>query len=393
MVAEGNAMLAKEPRTTEELNGEYLSFIAGKLLADRSARVTGFHLIPDPFEFPRFGDKRFYEIPFTYSGANGGGESCVILRVLPKMDAVMMITGDTEHRELKAFETGLYNLVPKSFHVPYIHVIHNEEREQYWAFLEDVRPQTAALGMHAALPDEVIRTILSHLAEFHAAFWQRQDILSQPWLMRLEQPVDYFYRCIVDILDGLHSPAYSSRFIIEKWPWFPEGVILLLDSLSAETRRSIERLYREPERLLQKIRHLPRTLCHYDFDNRNLGISEGPDGRRTVVLDWEIVGEGLSAADVGRFLAYQQPANAEELVGYYLDELERHLGRKIDREEWVYGSELVTIAIWQIIGVLFGVMVSAPSAPVPDEQRPAMKERVFSDIAYVDQLVRKHGLA
>jgi hypothetical protein len=43
--------------------------------------------------------------------------------------------------------------------------------------------------------------------------------------------------------------------------------------------------------------------------------------------------------------------------------------------------ELVTIAIWQIVGVLFGVMVSAPSAPVPDEQRPDMKKRVYSDMA------------
>lgn len=385
-------MPANEPRTTEELTGEYLSAIAGKMLADPSVRITRFEIIPDPFEFPRFGDKRFFEIPFQYGSAGGGGHSTLILRVLPKMDAVMMLTGDTEHRELKAFETGLYGMVPKSFHVPYVHVIHNEEREQYWAFLEDVRPQTAALGMHAALPDEIIRTILSHLAEFHAAFWERHDVLSQPWLMRLEQPVDYFYRCIVDILDGLRHPAYSSSFMIERWPWFPEGVVLLLDALPAETRRSVERLYREPERLLQKIRHLPRTLCHYDFDNRNLGISRGPEGTRTVVLDWEIVGEGLSSADVGRFLAYQQRPNAEELVGFYLDELERHLGRRIDREAWLEGSELVTIAIWQIIGVLFGVMVSAPSAPVPEEQRPAMRARVFSDIAYVEQLVRKHGL-
>src|SRR3989304_3084289 len=82
-----------------------------------------------------------------------------------------------------------------------------------------------------------------------------------------------------------------------------------------------------PERLLEKIRPLPRTLCHYDFDNRNLGLRETPEGAQTVVIDWEIVGEGLSSADVGRFLAYQQPANVEELVGSYLDELERNLGR------------------------------------------------------------------
>jgi hypothetical protein len=42
--------------------------------------------------------------------------------------------------------------------------------------------------------------------------------------------------------------------------------------------------------------------------------------------------------------------------------------------------------------VLFGVMVNAPSAPVPDEQRPAMRERVFSDVSYVESLVRRHRL-
>ena len=77
---------------------------------------------------------------------------------------------------------------------------------------------------------------------------------------------------------------------------------------------------------------------------------------------------------------------------HYLDELERYLGRPIDRDEWLYGMELVTIAIWQIVGVLFGVMVSAPSAPVPDEQRADMKKRVYADIEHVDSLVRKYGL-
>jgi hypothetical protein len=38
-------------------------------------------------------------------------------------------------------------------------------------------------------------------------------------------------------------------------------------------------------------------------------------------------------------------------------------------------------------------MVSAPSAPIPDDQRDAMRERVYSDIAHVESLVRKHGLA
>lgn len=384
--------MRNEPASVDELSNEYLSPIAGKALGDPETQVTGFTLTPEPFEFPRFGDKAFYLIDFDYRGRAGPGRSAMILRVLPEMDAVMMLTGDTQHRELKAFEAGLYDQMPKTFHIPYIHVIDRPERSQYWAFVEDVRPDMEALGMHAELPDQTIRTILSHLAAFHAKFWQRDEVLSYPWLMSLRQPVDYFYRCVVDCMDGMRNPAESSAYIVSKWPWFPEGVINLLDSLEPKTKRSIERLYREPNRLLEQVDPLPRTLCHYDFDNRNLGMRQTPDGPQTVVIDWEILGVGVSSSDVVRFMAYQQPSNAEELVGHYLDELERSLGRAIDRDEWLRGMELVTIAIWQIVGVLFGVMVSAPSAPVPDEQRPDMKKRVYADIEHVASLVDKYGL-
>ncbi len=353
-------MSVREPEAIDDLTSDYLSWIAAKILGDPSVEVAGFTVTPDPFEFPRFGEKQFYDIAFEYRGRGGAGRSNVILRVLPRMDAVMMLTGDTGHRELKAFEAGLYEMMPATFHVPYVHVIHRPERDQYWAFVEDVRPQMAALGMHAVLPDQTIRTILSHLAAFHAAFWERHDVLSQPWLMRLTQPVDYFYRCVVDVLDGMKGPAESSVYIVEKWPWFPEGVVNLMASLDPETRRSIERLYREPGRLLEKLEPLPRTLCHYDFDPRNLGMSEGPGGPRTVVIDWEILGEGLSASDVGRFLNHQQPPNVEELVDHYLDELEQSLGRSIDREQWLWGSELVGIALWQIVGVSSSGSWSAP---------------------------------
>ncbi len=385
-------MLVQEPTSVEDLNAEYLSFVAGRLLGDPAVQVTGFSLNADPFEFPRFGQKEFFEIPFSYRGAGGTGNSTLILRIMPPMDAVMMLTGDTEHRELKAFESGLYQQIPSGFHVPYVHVIQRPEREQFWAFLEDVRPEMQALGMHAAVPEETIRTILSHLAAFHAAFWERHDVIDETWLMSLRRPVDYFYRCVVDILDGMKEPAASTVYVTEQWPWLAEGVLELMQSLDADSRRALERLYREPENLLKKIEHMPLTLCHYDFDNRNLGIRHGPQGTQTVVIDWEILGRGLSSSDVVRFLLYQQPANMDELVDYYLDQLEERLGQKIDRTDWRVGFDLAAIVEWQIRGVLFGVMVSAPSAPVPDDQRPAMRERVFSDIAGIVALVLKYGL-
>jgi aminoglycoside phosphotransferase (APT) family kinase protein len=386
-------MPLEPPATVQDLTAGYLSGVAAKMLGDPSLEVMRFALRPDPFEFPRFGDKQFFEIPFDYRGRGGEGRSTMILRVLPPMDAVMMLTGDREHRELKAFETGLLAMVPPSFHIPFVDVVHRPERDQYWVFMEDVRPDMERLGMTEELDDETLRLILSHLAAFQAAFWEKKDVLSQPWLMRLEQPVDYFYRCIVDILDGMEDASEASRYMVDKWPWLREGLLRFWESLAPETRRWAETLYREPERLLEKLRPLPRTLCHYDFDNRNLGLREGPDGAQTVVIDWEIVGEGLSPVDVGRFLAYQQPPNTEDLLAYFLDELDRRLGRRIDRDEWFFTSDLVTVAIWQIIGVQFGVLVNTPTSPVPPEQREGLRRRVYSDVAHVDSLVRKYALA
>jgi thiamine kinase-like enzyme len=167
----------------------------------------------------------------------------------------------------------------------------------------------------------------------------------------------------------------------------------MMDSLAPATRAAIEKLYREPEPLLQLADSMPMTLCHYDFDNRNLGIEDTPNGKRTVVIDWEILGIGLSAYDVMRFIVYHNPENVEELQDHFLDALERELGQKVDRDEWRLGYDLSAIVEWQIRGILFGVMVNAPSAPIPDEMRPAMKERVFGDIGYVESLVRKHNLA
>ena len=53
-------------------------------------------------------------------------------------------------------------------------MIHDPEHGQYWAFLEDVTDDMARLGIVDALPDETIRTVLSHLAAFHARFWERR---------------------------------------------------------------------------------------------------------------------------------------------------------------------------------------------------------------------------
>jgi len=379
------------PRSLDEITPEYLARPARRLLGDDTARVTSLRLgQSEPFEYPKFGNKSFDVIEFAYEGRAGAGESRMILRRRAPRDAVSTLIGDLQHRELLAFKTGLLDQLPATFHHPYLDVIHDEQHGQFWAFLEDVSEDMARLGIVDALPDETIRTILSHLAAFHARFWERQDVLSLPWLMTLRTPVDSWYQLIVEVIDHVKEPSEPTRYITSQWPWVADGIMNLLGSLEPDTRRLIEGLFRDPERLLREIQGMPLTLCHYDFDNRNLGMRTGPDGRpQTVVIDWEIVGVGLSSADVGRFLNYQNPPNVPDLLEHYLDELERALGRPLDRAQWYKGFECVAVALWQIVGFLFGAMVAAPEAPVPPEQREGMRERVNADVAAVEEMARK----
>ncbi len=378
------------PRTPEEISPEFLTTAARRLLRDDTARVTSLHMgQSEPFAYPKFGNKSFDIIEFEYTGREGAGSSRMILRRRAPRDAVSTLIGDLQHRELLAFTSGLLDELPPVFHHPYLDVIHDPEHGQYWAFLEDVSDDMQRLGIVDALPDATIRTILSHTAAFHATFWERASLRRTPWLMSLNTPVDYWYKLVVEVLDGVAEPSETTRYITGEWPWVAQGIRNLMDSLAPDTRVLIDGLFRHPERLIAEIAQMPITLCHYDFDNRNMGMRDGPDGPQTTVIDWEIVGWGLSSADVGRFLAYQQPANLSELLDHYLNELERCLGRAIDRPEWYKGYEIVAVAIWQIVGFLFGAMVASPEAPVPDEQREGMRQRVYADVAGVEAMARK----
>ena len=382
------------PRTIDEIQPEHLTAAARRLLGDETARVTAVrHVQSEPFLYPKFGAKTFdvLEFDFVRGDGGGGGTSSMILRRRAPRDAVSTLIGDGDHRELLAFKHGLLDEMPSTFHHPYLDVIHDPANGQFWAFLEDVSGDMAEVGIVDALPDEKIRVILSHLAAFHAHFWQRDDVLSQPWLMSLRTPVDSWYRLIVEVVDGVTDQSEPTAYILSQWPWLADGIMRLLDSLEPATRSLVVELFRNPQRLIDSVEGRPMTICHYDFDNRNLGLRRGADGAwRTTVIDWEIIGVGAyGAADVGRFLTYQQPEDLPAYLAFYLDELEKNLGKPIDRPDWYRAYEIVTVAIWQIVGFLFAAMVSAPEAPVPDEQREGMRQRVYADVAAVEMLARK----
>jgi len=79
------------PSRIEDITPEFLTPAARRLLADDSAVVTALRIgASEPFEYPKFGNKRFDVIEFEYEGRACAGNSRMILRRLPPRDAVSL---------------------------------------------------------------------------------------------------------------------------------------------------------------------------------------------------------------------------------------------------------------------------------------------------------------
>jgi hypothetical protein len=87
---------------------------------------------------------------------------------------------------------------------------------------------------------------------------------------------------------------------------------------------------------------LPRTLIHNDFNSRNVGLRNDPDGPRLVAYDWELATIGAPQRDLAEFLCFALPAGVEgatvaESVERHRTMLERHAGTSLERCAWHEG--------------------------------------------------------
>ena len=92
---------------------------------------------------------------------------------------------------------------------------------------------------------------------------------------------------------------------------------LLRDRLPASTRESLAGLMAVAEPLLDRLDALPRTVAHHDTQWNNLFVEAGPEGRRTVAIDWSFFGTAPIGEDLGHLIAVDvfnrcvQPRDAE----------------------------------------------------------------------------------
>ena len=78
---------------------------------------------------------------------------------------------------------------------------------------------------------------------------------------------------------------------------------LVRDRLPASARASYAGLMGAAGSLLDRLDTLPRTVAHHDTHWNNLFRETGPEGRRTVAIDWSFFGTAAIGEDLGHHIA------------------------------------------------------------------------------------------
>ena len=134
------------------------------------------------------------------------------------------------------------------------------------------------------------------------------------------------------MLDDVESLPWAARTWLRGWVLTARGLgadhalahdgcwnhPLLRDRLPTSAQASFAGLMAVAETLLDRLDALPRTVAHHDTHWSNLFRETGPDGRRTVAIDWSFFGTAAIGEDLGHhiainmFLGAVEPSDAEE---------------------------------------------------------------------------------
>jgi aminoglycoside/choline kinase family phosphotransferase len=150
----------------------------------------------------------------------------------------------------------------------------------------------------AGCPGDDAKRDLEALARHHAAWWQKPELASMPWAVRVADPP---------------NPQALVPALRQSWPIIESQFAHLLRGPMIQ---AAERLPDVVVSLMERLSEPPVTLLHGDHRLDNLFFA--PDD--VAALDWQITGTGRGAYDVAYFLS-------QSLVPELRKELEHDLVR------------------------------------------------------------------
>jgi hypothetical protein len=181
-------------------------------------------------------------------------------------------------REPLAFQSGLLANLPGALVAPRCYAIQERADDRVWLWMEDVQESTSTWTMaHYNLAAR-------HLGQFNGAYLSGYPLpKAETWLtwgrVRPWIPILPSWLALAD--------QYAQTPVIQ-------GIF------PGETLARMQRLWTDPESLLQAFERLPVCFCHHDAFRRNLLARRTVAGEdETVAIDWALTGFGRVGEEAG----------------------------------------------------------------------------------------------
>jgi hypothetical protein len=272
----------------------------------------------------------------------GGARSFVLKRFAYASDWVMRATGDTHGRAFQASTSGLLDQLPNSIEHSIVACAHDGAG---WALLmRDVGCTLVPPGDTPITAGEQ-EHFLAHMAAMHATLWEQRQ-WDRPGLgfCSLRQRYTTFTPAT---MRRKHFATYAiPQMVVRGWD-------LLEDAVAPAVAATVRVLLDDPGPLCAALRAHPQTVIHGDWKLGNLGLtSEGP-ARKTVLLDWAIVGVAPPAVDLGWYLAVNSarlPVTREATIDTFARCLRDALGARFERSWWEPQLDLALLGAFVQLG-------------------------------------------
>lgn len=284
----------------------------------------------------------------------GGARSFVLKRFARAGDWIMRASGDTRGRAIQVWTSGLLDRLPSCIDHTVVACAHDGAG---WAVLmRDMGDALVPPGDTPITAGEQ-EILLAHMAAMHATFWeQRQWEDPRLGLCTLRQR----YSALVSATVWReHLEAYTTpQMVIRGWG-------LLDEAVAPRVAAVVRPLLDDPGPLCAALHAYPQTLIHGDWKLGNLGLASRGSKRRTVLLDWALVGVAPPAVDLAWYLAVNSarlPHTREATIETFARCLRDALGHRFDEAWWQPQLDLALLGGFVQLGwpKLLGALEGAP---------------------------------
>ncbi len=244
----------------------------------------------------------------TYSNGDGAAPATLIAKVPSHELSRKSGAGASGYY---AREVGFYQNLASSALIrtpKCYHAWHDPARGEFVLILEDLSPARQGDQLEGVTVEQAA-DVMREAAKLHASHWDDGRIDDLPWVAGSRTAT---------------SPAPARRSFTKLWRAFAERYGDLIDPEA----RAIGERFLPIFDVYQNGCGGPRCLTHNDFRPDNMMFATGAGQHPVTVLDWQTLGFGHGAADVGYFLAGSLPPTVRReheaaLVDVYFAELSR----------------------------------------------------------------------